>query len=366
VYAERAIPANRRVPVESNSAFSDLDFATYLGTAQVPSALATTDVPADQLPLRGDTDSETIPFGNSTVLLVAAAHGHLGGPLGQEMPWVFLLGGIVLTAGAAATAHHLVVRRRKAEGDARTIAGLYGKLGSLYGEQRSIAVALQHALLPAFNPTIAGLEIASRYVAGARGVDIGGDWFSIVRTDEHHFAFVIGDVSGRGVSAATIMARLRYTIRAYLLEGHPPEHVLDMCARQLDIEVDGHFATILVGVGDLRTRELVLANAGHFDPLVITGTDAAYVVTTVGVPLGISDATYTPTVVTMPPGSTLLAFTDGLVERRGESIDDGLDRLRAEAKTPDLNLDHTLDRLITELTDHQSEDDIALLAFRWR
>ncbi len=366
VYAERAIPANRQVPVESSAAFAELHFATYLGRAELPSALTTTDVSPDQLPFKGDTSRELIPFGNTSVLLVTSARGPLGGTLGQELPWVFLLVGALMTTAAATTGYQLVARRRRAEGDSRTITALYDELGTLYGQQRTIAETLQKALLPAYNPVIAELALASRYVAGAKGVDIGGDWFSIVKTGEHHFAFVIGDVSGRGVSAASIMARLRFTIRAYVLEGHSPEKVLSMCGQQLDIDVDGHFATVVVGIGDLRSREIVLANAGHLDPLLITGSDPQYVVTKTGLPVGISaNAVYVPTLIVMPPGSTLLVFTDGLVERRAENIDDGLERLRQAAKTPAESLDDLLSVLVTELTDNQSEDDIALLAFRW-
>ena len=145
--------------------------------------------------------------------------------------------------------------------------GLYEQLGGLYGEQRTIAETLQQALLPRTNPSIPNLEIATRYVAGTVGVDIGGDWYSTLPIDDAHFAFVIGDVSGRGIDAASIMARLRFTIRAYLLEGHAPDTVLEMCSHQLDIEYDGHFATVLVGVGDLETRRVVLANAGHPRPI---------------------------------------------------------------------------------------------------
>ena len=222
VYAERAIPANRRVPVESNSAFSDLHFATYLGSTTSTSALATTDVATSQLPLSGTTSRETVPFGDTVLTLVTSPSGQLGGTLGARLPWIFLAGGLALTAAAAFIAGHLVRRRTAAETDARTIARLYEQLDTLYGQQRSIAETLQHALLPLRNPSVANLDIATRYVAGARGVDIGGDWYSVIQLDDNHLGFVVGDVSGRGVDAAAIMARIKFTLRAYLVEGHPP------------------------------------------------------------------------------------------------------------------------------------------------
>ncbi len=364
VYAERAIPANRRVAVESNSAFADLYYATYLGSAPDPSELATTDLPPGQLPLTGDTARINVPFGDISLTLVTAPMGQLGGTLGGQLPWIFLVGGILLTVATAFGVEQMARRRSEAERDARTITGLYGRLDHLYGEQRTIAETLQRALLPQGNPKISNLEIASRYVAGAHGVDIGGDWYSLIPVDDHRFAFVVGDVSGRGVDAAAIMARLRFTIRAYLTEGHAPEVVLDMCSRQIDVNSDGHFATVLVGVGDLDTGEIVLANAGHLDPLVVAGPVPYFVSTNVGPPLGVTSGAYTSDVVQLPAGATFLAFTDGLVERRGEDIQLGLDRLKQAAAGGDVGLEDLLTMLLSHMAAGGSEDDIAILAFR--
>jgi serine phosphatase RsbU (regulator of sigma subunit) len=365
VYAERAIPTDRRVPVESTSAFAGLEFATYLGATTDTSDLATTDVPPGQLPLTGDTVREAIPFGDTDLTLVTSPQGPLGGTLGFDLPWILLVGGLLLTAATAAAAALLVRRRRDAERDARTIAGLYDRLDTLFGEQRSIAETLQRALLPAFLPEVPGLESAARYVAGAAGVDIGGDWYSLIPVDEHRFGFVVGDVMGRGVGAATIMARLRFTLRAYLVEGHPPEVALSMCSRHIDITTDEHFSTVLVGVADRRNRTVTLANAGHLAPLVVDDGGAAYVATPPGLPLGVRPTTYRPTTLTMAPGSTFLAFTDGLVERRGELIDVRLDRLARAAAVPAASLDGLLTALLVELVEDGAEDDIAILAFRW-
>jgi hypothetical protein len=364
VYAERAIPADRRVPVESDSAFSDLNFATYLGSPSRPTDLETTDVPMNQLPLRGDTATDIIAFGDVNLTLIASPRVQLGGSLGDALPWIFLVGGVLLSLATAVAARELVRRRRDAEQGARTVAGLYRKLDGLYGEQRTIAETLQRALLPRNNPDIAGLEIASRYIAGAHGVDIGGDWYSCIRVDDHRFGFVVGDVSGRGLSAATIMARLRFTARAYLLEGHGPDAVLKMCAQQLDVNNDGHFATVLAGIGDLESDEITIANAGHLRPLVTIDGKTSYLPTTVGLPLGVGVGSYTSESFVLAPGATLLAFTDGLVERRGEIIDAGLERLAEVAAAPAASLEDLLERIVGELAHGGSEDDIAVLALR--
>lgn len=367
VYAERAIPANRRVPVEGDSAFADLHFATYLGTDLTPENLATTDVDPASLPLGGGVASTTIPFGDTVITLVAQAARPLGGPLGRQLPWVFLVAGLLMTALAANWTQQLIRRREVAERDAATIQDLYARLDALYGEQRGIAVTLQRALLPRATPAIPGVESAVRYVAGAQGVDVGGDWYSLIRVDDDHFAFVVGDVSGRGVSAAGVMAQLRFTMRAYLMEGHAPDVVLRMCADQVDVVEDGHFATVLVGVADLRTRTVTLASAGHPDPLLVTEASATYARTEVGPPLGTVAATYPATTFTMPPGSMLLAFTDGLVERRTESIDVGLGRLAevASAAHGAGTLDDAIGAILAGMAQEASEDDTAVLAFAW-
>ncbi len=365
VYAERAIPADRVVPVEKGSAFSDLNFATYLGATTEPSALATTDLPVTQLPIQGDVVRTSIPFGDSSITLVTAPRGALGGTLGGVLPWIFLIGGALLTLGAAVVTYQLVGRRRSAERDAETIATLYQQLDGLYGEQRSISETLQRALLPQRNPAVPNLEVASRYLAGTDGLEIGGDWFSLIDIDDHHFAFAVGDVSGKGVDAASIMARLRFTIRAYLTEGHAPDVVLGMCSRQLNVNRDGHLSTVLIGVGDADSGVISLSNAGHLNPLWVSDTSAEFISTEVGLPLGVSPSSYAVTTLQLTSGSTFVAFTDGLVERRGESIDVGLERLVRAASGPIPTVDGLLSRLLDTVEPHGSDDDVAMLAFRW-
>lgn len=366
VFAERAIPASRRVPVEDNPAFASLHFVTYLGDTTRTEDLATTDMAPSDLPLRGLTDRVQIPFGDTVITLVASRRDRLGGSLGAQLPWIFLAVGLLATAATARGTERHVRRRLEAERDTATIAGLYRRLDDRFDEQRHISETLQRALLPQRNPVVPGLEIASRYMAGTRGVEVGGDWYSMVTVDDEHFAFAVGDVSGRGLSAAVIMARLRFTIRAYLLEGHRPDRVLGMCTGQIDVTRDEHFATVLVGVGNLATREITFANAGHLNPVIITADGARLAETAVGVPLGVdSSASYEVTTVVMAPGSALIAFTDGLVERRGEDLLCGLGRLTDAAAPIGDSLDESLTRIVSVMNHEGSEDDIAILAFRW-
>ena len=151
-----------------------------------------------------------------------------------------------------------VVRSRdRAESDTKTITALYEKVDALYGEQRDLAIDLQRALLPKIIPDIPGLQVAAEYTAGVKGIDIGGDWYSLIGIGDDNFAFVVGDVSGHGVDAVAEMARARFTLRAYLIDGNPPHVALEKCSRQFDIANDGHIVTVIAGVGNVRTGEVI-------------------------------------------------------------------------------------------------------------
>jgi len=363
VYAEHAVPADRRSAVASNSAFADLNYAIFLGPDTAAGHLLTTSF--GHVPVGGPTDEVSVPFGSTELTLLTAATGQLGGTLSARLPWIFAVLGVLLTALATWLTRWLMRRRVEAERVAGEISDLYRQLGDLYREQRTIAETLQRALLPHVIPDIPHLEIAVRYVPGTRGMDIGGDWYNVIPVDDRHFAFVIGDVSGRGVSAASVMAALRFTIRTLVLEGNSPAEVLAKCSSQIRTDIGGHFATALIGIGDMERHEVVLANAGHLNPLLMVSGGTAFVETTVGVPLGIPGRAYESVTVSTPPVSTMIAFTDGLVERRGESIDVGMQRLVTATGAGDGPLDGLLTKIIADLTDDQSEDDIAILALRW-
>jgi len=365
VYAERAIPADRRASVDRTSAFSGLHYAIYLGPSTDSASMTTTDVDPATLPLDGATSRASVPFGDTVLTLVTAPRGHLGSTLSQRLPWVLLIGGLLLTLASALVARQLSRSRHRAEKDTATITSLYERVDTLYGEQRALSVRLQEALLPRVNPGIPGIEISSEYVAGAQGVDIGGDWYSAIAVDEETFAFVVGDVSGNGVDAVAEMARARFTLRAYLFDGDGAATALAKCSRQFDIAADGHIITVLVGVGNWRTGEITVANAGHPLPLLTSDTGTAFVPMPVGLPLGAGPCTYDSATFALPLGATLLAYTDGLVERRGEGIDTGMQRLvevvQPLVARPLLSL---VDSVVASMRDQDTADDIAVLALR--
>lgn len=365
IYVERAIPADRRSPVDRDSAFAELHYAIYLGEATDIEELLTTDVDLADLPLDGLTSQTTIPFGDRELTLVTSPRKHLGSQLSLWLPVVLLLGGVALTLTAALVALKLVRSRSRAEHDTRTITTLYQRVDSLFGEQRELFVRLQRALLPHANPNIPGIEFGAEYVAGALGIDIGGDWYSVIGTGEGRFAFVVGDVSGNGVDAVAEMARARFTLRAYLLEGHDPATALEMCSRQFDVTVDGHIVTALVGIGDQRTGEMTVAVAGHPLPLLASSSGAEFVQLPIGRPLGAGTASYQQATFTMPPGSTLLCYTDGLIERRGEHIDTSMERLaRSVLSAIEEPLSSLIPSVIGLMQGDGTPDDIAVMALR--
>jgi serine phosphatase RsbU (regulator of sigma subunit) len=357
VFAERVLPADRHLSVTRNSAFSQLNYAIYLGRTTGSSDLL--EAATNEFPLPANAAKVTVPFGNSAITLAATPNGELGGTVLARLPWIVALAGGVLTLVAAVLANYLVRRRRQAE-------WLASENRRMYSEQRSIADILQHALLPDVLPEIPGIETAIRYVAGGEGADVGGDWYDVIPVDDTHFVFVLGDVSGRGVVAATIMARLHFAIRAYVMQGDAPDEILVKLGRLLSIERDKSFATILCAYVDVTGHTITLVNAGHPPLLMLNGRTGDYVRSTVFPPVGVSNSTeYRATTFDVPEGATVVAFTDGLVERRGETIDTGLERLRALTSEVSLPLDSLLTKVLTEATTDGYHDDTAILAVRW-
>ncbi|KRB80473.1 hypothetical protein ASE01_03150 [Nocardioides sp. Root190] len=363
-YGERPIPKDRRTPFDRDSAFEQLHYALYVGERTTLANLAATDVDPADLPMDGDTAQVQIPFGDTVLTLVTRSREHLGGALSRWLTLIASVGGLLLTLASALVARQLVGARVRAEDSADTIRGLYRTVDGLYEEQRELSLRLQRALLPAVLPRLSRLEVASEYVAAAQGIEIGGDWYSLVEVGEHHFGFVVGDVSGHGIDAVAVMARARFTLRAYLLDGDGPAAALEKCSSQFDITVDDHMATVLVGVGDLRTGEVVLANAGHPAPVISGPGSTELVEVATGPPLGLGPTSYETTTVVIPVGAALVAYTDGLVERREEHIDTGTARLvTALRELEGEPLADLVPRLLAACGEERA-DDIAVLALR--
>jgi serine phosphatase RsbU (regulator of sigma subunit) len=365
-YAERPLPADRHSRLQANSAFDDLNYAFYLGARERPADLLVTDVPA--LPLRGRRATDAVPFGDSDLTVVVTARGSLGGTFFEELPWLVVAIGAVVALAAALLTDRLVRRRRRAEDLARSLDLAAEENRRLYAEQRSIAQTLQHALLPEALPAVDGLETSIRYLPGISGIDVGGDWYDLVALDAATVVAIVGDVSGRGLRAAATMASLRNATIAYAMEGDGPGTILGKLDRLVRSTPHDYFATILCVRIATDARRLTLASAGHYPPLLLDAEGARFAPLRVGAPVGAGDgAPYEEVTVTVGTRATIIAYTDGLIERRNEVVDIGLARLRDSAAAAVGSLDELVSRLIADLRhDDGDDDDTAVLGVRWR
>ena len=234
----------------------------------------------------------------------------------------------------------------------------------LYERERGIAVTLQENLLPAVLPDIPGVVTAARYRAGAEGVQVGGDWYEVIPLPGGRVGMAIGDVVGRGVRAAAMMGQLRVALRAYALELDSPAAVAGRVASFMRTLDSDQMGTSVYAVLDPRSGELRFTIAGHPPPLVVSAEgEAGFLDGTPGLPFGVrGDAEYAEASAVLAPGSTLLLFTDGLVERRGEPIDSGLERLRGLAAGRSADPSALCERVLAALLDDAHPDDVAILA----
>lgn len=225
-----------------------------------------------------------------------------------------------------------------------------------------VARILQQGLAPVALPEVAGLDLAARYRVGGPG-EVGGDWYDVLDLPHAGVAFVIGDVAGRGIPAATTMGHLRHALRAYVLEDDSPASVLRRLNRLAQWILPGEVATAIVAIVDPDNERVSIASAGHPPPLLIAEDTSEYLEVQGGPALGLSEkAEYVDTVRPLD-GCALLFFTDGLVERRGESIDDGLARLASTTRSKPWN-SRFLDDLLAEVPDPDGADDLAVIAVR--
>ena len=202
-----------------------------------------------------------------------------------------------------------------------------------------------------------------------RGLDVGGDWYDVIALPSGEVALVIGDVAGRGIDAATVMGQLRTTIRVYASTGYSPADTIErLNATATDAFDRSDMATVLYLVLDPATSTVRYVNAGHFAPLVL-GSDGR--VTRFDARTFIPGRNpslrprYEAVEGQLPPGATLILFTDGLIERRGEPIDAGLARLDAALAQAPPAFDDLLDALLEQVAPpDRRTDDIALLALR--
>ncbi|GLW34182.1 PP2C family protein-serine/threonine phosphatase [Actinoplanes regularis] len=244
-------------------------------------------------------------------------------------------------------------------------AAIAGRIRSDKLEQAA-ALALQRSLLPARLPEIAGVEMAARYVPG-HAFGVGGDWYDVFQLPSGWLGVVIGDVSGHGLASAVVMGRVRSALRAYALICDDPAEALTLLNRKVQHFEAGSLTTALYAMISPERDRIVLSSAGHLRPVLARPDGSADLVDVpIDPPLGLG-RTPRPRrshAVAFPPGALFFCYTDGLVERRKQVIDLGIERLTQLVRADDVET--VCGTVMAEADTERPTDDVAVLAVRRR
>ncbi|MGW6512585.1 ATP-binding SpoIIE family protein phosphatase, partial [Streptomyces niveus] len=246
-------------------------------------------------------------------------------------------------------------------------AGLVLDNARMYTYQENVADTLQDSMLPQVASRMAGCDIATRYLPGARLGRVGGDWFDSVKLPGSRTALVVGDVMGHGLNSAAMMGQLRTAVQTMATMEMPPAQLLrnlDDLAQRLG---ENYLATCLYAVYDPIRSEVQIANAGHIPPVIVRAADGRSELLDLptGAPIGVGGVPFETATVQVAPGDRLVLCTDGLVEVRGQDIGAGLAALCESAAHPAASMDHACDTIIRALNTHGGrKDDVALLMAR--
>jgi serine phosphatase RsbU (regulator of sigma subunit)/anti-sigma regulatory factor (Ser/Thr protein kinase) len=263
--------------------------------------------------------------------------------------------------------------RRLASEDRAIVEALAGQAAQAlerarhFESEQTIAETLQRSVLPMSLPRIEGVQLAARYLPGTAQLDVGGDWFDAIQLPDGKLGLVVGDVVGKGVQAAASMGQLRNAIRAFSVERLKPPSTLARLSRLADEVLDTSFATVVYLAIDPARGICRMSSAGHPPPVIAYPDGRVGLLEHArGLPLGTGiPSKYRQETLELPAGTVIVMYTDGLVERRGHSIDDGLRDLQVAVldapKDPDRLLEHVLDHVVGT---GERGDDIALLAVR--
>ncbi len=236
----------------------------------------------------------------------------------------------------------------------------------VFEREHRIAETLQRSLLPERLPVIPGLEVAARYIPAASESEVGGDWYDVIQIDSSRVGLVMGDVAGKGLAAASMVGTLRSAMRAYALEDREPADVIGSLNQLMWSEVeDSEMATLVYIVVDPVANRMTWVNAGHPPPLILAADGSnSFLEGPRSVPLGVMPfPSFEEGSAPLPEGGTLVLYTDGLVERPGELLDDGFARLSVAAQGADVSADAACDHMLERLVPTGAmADDVALLA----
>jgi CheY-like chemotaxis protein len=267
-------------------------------------------------------------------------------------------------------ASFLVVPASASE-DAGPVLTLFGQalVGALdrlwlHQEERDVTLTLQRSLLPRHLPYVSGMDLAVRYVPASEWAEIGGDFYEVTRLRDK-LMVAVGDVGGHSLHAATVMAEVRHATRAYLAQGYGPAAVLDRLNTLMTELLPGEIATMCLLAIDVKTGHTVLANAGHPPPVVHRASGVSLVEERSPL-LGLPTRPAVEVELDLGPGESLVLYTDGLIETRGEHLDVSIARLCRAVATVEPDLEVFADRLLDQVGPGEPTDDIALVAVRRR
>ena len=236
----------------------------------------------------------------------------------------------------------------------------------LHSQTMEAAERLQHAVLPELADEVPGWELAGCYIPAGR-TDVGGDFYDAIPLPDGGLAIFVGDVMGRGVEAAAAMAQMRAAVRAYIALDASPQAVMSNLDQLFTTYGMSQIVTLVYLVVDPARDELTFLNAGHPPPVLLRSNHLAeQLPATQQAPRGLASGPRRPVTVAFGPGETLMAFTDGLIERREEDIDAGQRRLLDAVPLLDAQrpLGDALRRLVERVRDHTRQDDVAALVAR--
>jgi serine phosphatase RsbU (regulator of sigma subunit)/anti-sigma regulatory factor (Ser/Thr protein kinase) len=310
---------------------------------------------------------------HAPVTLDRVDHTTVTNPILYQTGIRFLLGVPLLAHGDLVGVMHVGTKRERAftaeetellqlVGD-RVALALHVRLSD---RARVVTEAFQRTFLPEVLPFIPGFKVATRYLPAASAVGVGGDWFDTFVLPSGELVLAIGDVAGHGLPAASLMGKLRNALRAHALLGGSPLEIVQRADAFHRYFGEGELVTLLVGslTPDLATLRYV--SAGHLPPLIVDadgarfGTDGH-----LDQALGLGDpSVFEEQTVPMRPGTSVLLYTDGLIERRDESLDAGLERLRSTAEriVPGRAPGPAITELLAEVVGGRRPiDDIAML-----
>jgi serine phosphatase RsbU (regulator of sigma subunit)/DNA-binding NarL/FixJ family response regulator len=234
--------------------------------------------------------------------------------------------------------------------------------------EHRIALVLQQSLLPQEPGEIDGLDQVFRYIASSRHTEIGGDFYETLVLGPGLLGIAIGDVVGHSLRAAVVMGELRHALRAYAIDGYDPPGVVERLDRLVRRLHPTMFTSLVYGTIDVAAGEFRFCNAGHLPPLLLAADGSATYLEPHGAPIGLGFGVQPFTTVAFRPGDRLLLVTDGLIERKRESIDVSLQRLRDTALAARHQpLGSLVDRLVVEVGPADApDDDIAIVAVHRR